>query len=118
MSEGAKADRVARSGRTLVVTAAPDIAGELNARGTLPHWHWQPDDLQQSCPSVDFSRGAFACEDVRDDSVCNGEDALCIGQASSLVAAVVALSMVLCAADGMGICIGATSVDTTGPEAA
>jgi hypothetical protein len=118
VSEGATTGPIARIGCTIAVAETPRTAVMLNARGALPHWHWQPDDLQQSCPSVDFSRGAFACEDVRDDSVCIGEDALCIGQAPSLVSAVVALSLVLCAADRMGICIGATSVDTTGPAVA
>ena len=99
MSVGATTGPIARIGCTRAVAETPRTAVTLNARGALPQWHWQPDDLQQSCLSADFSGGAFACADVCDDAsalcaLCNGEDAscpgedaLCIGQESSLLLA-------------------------------
>jgi hypothetical protein len=53
----------------------------LKANGTLPHWHWQPEDLQQSCLSADLVKGSLECGESWDNA--GWDDALCIGQASS-----------------------------------
>jgi hypothetical protein len=79
----------------------------LKANGTLPHWHWQPEDLQQSCLSVEVFGEAFACGAPCDEAACGAwsrEDALCddwscMGQASSVAAAAGACATTGSAAD-------------------
>jgi hypothetical protein len=56
----------------LVLAETLRVTETLKASGTLPHWHWQPDDLQQSCLSVNLFRGTFACGEPCDDALCTG----------------------------------------------
>jgi hypothetical protein len=108
------------------------MAGTLKARGTLPHWHWQPDDLQQSCLSADFWKGAFVCgelcvdpscieEDasgIGEDTLCIGEDTLCIAQASLPVLALLSGAALLwCVGAGGAEIVDAYATPTCIPSA-
>jgi hypothetical protein len=101
------------------------MAGTLKARGTLPHWHWHPEDLQQSCLSADFSKGAFGCCElcvdpwcIEEDAAGIGEDALCIAQASLPVLALLSWAALLwCAGTGGAEIVDAYATPTCIPSA-
>ena len=51
VSGGAVGKRTVVTGWTCVLAGMPLGTSRLTASETEPHWHWQPDDLQQSCLS-------------------------------------------------------------------
>jgi hypothetical protein len=79
VSAGATGARGARTGCRCAEAGAPRMSEILKASSMLPHWPWQPDDLQHVCLSVDLARGALVCDEP-------GDDELCIGHGSSWVA--------------------------------
>jgi hypothetical protein len=76
VSGGALVDCVARDGCTSALAGAPLRGDRLKASGRLPQWHWQPEDLQQSCGAAGLSRGA--------SEVCELCEESCMGQAARL----------------------------------
>lgn len=63
VSGGAVATRTAVIGWTCVLAGMPLGPLTMTANETLPHWHWQAEDLQQSCLSLSLVLGlpAPAC---------------------------------------------------------
>ena len=59
VSGGAAGKRTVVTGWTCVLAGMPLGASRLTASETEPHWHWQPDDLQQSC----VSSGVGVCKE-------------------------------------------------------
>ena len=55
VSGGALAERGVRAGRISDESGISRMAVEVLASGRVPQWHWQPEDLQQSCLRVDGS---------------------------------------------------------------